>query len=51
MPRACSQNERTKEFFNSLANKLIGDRPLGRPSHRWEENISVDSKVINEELE
>ena len=29
-----------------LTGKPIGKRPLGRPRHRWEENITMDLEEI-----
>ena len=32
--------------FKILAGKPTGKRPLGRPRHRWEDNIRMDLKEI-----
>jgi hypothetical protein len=32
----------TRNAYNSLIGKLEGRRPLGRPGHRWEDNITMD---------
>ena len=32
--------------FKMLTGKPTGKRPLGRPGHRWEDNIRIDLKVI-----
>ena len=32
--------------FKILTRKLTGKIPLGRPSHRWEDNIRIDLKEI-----
>jgi hypothetical protein len=29
-----------------LVGKLEGKRPLGRPSHRWEDNIKMDLQEV-----
>jgi hypothetical protein len=29
-----------------LVGKLEGKRPLGRPSHRWEDNIKMDHQKV-----
>jgi hypothetical protein len=29
-------------IYKILARKLEGKRPLGRPGHRWEDNIRMD---------
>ena len=47
MGRACSQNEKKGiSAFKILTGKPTGKRPLGRPRHRWEENIRMDLKEI-----
>jgi hypothetical protein len=30
----------------SLVEKLAGKRPLGRPRHRWEDNIEMDRREM-----
>ena len=30
-----------------LISKPTGKTPIGRPKHRWEDNVSVDAKEIN----
>ena len=32
--------------FKILTGTATGKRPLGRPRHRWEDNIRMDLKVI-----
>ena len=32
--------------FKILTGKPTGKRPLGRPRHRWEDNIRMDLKEI-----
>jgi hypothetical protein len=32
--------------YNNLVGKPEGDRPLGRPRRRWEENIRMDLREI-----
>jgi hypothetical protein len=32
--------------YNILVGKPEGKRPLGRPKHRWEDNISMDLREI-----
>jgi hypothetical protein len=32
--------------FRVLVGKSEGKRPLGRPGHRWEDNIKVDIQVV-----
>jgi hypothetical protein len=33
-------------MFRVLVGKLEGKRPLGRPRHRWENNIKMDLKEV-----
>jgi hypothetical protein len=32
--------------YRILVGKLEGKRPLGRPRHRWEDNIKMDLKEV-----
>jgi len=32
--------------YKVLVGKPEGKRPLGRPSHRWEDNIKVDLQAV-----
>ena len=32
--------------FKMLTGKPTGERPLGRPRHRWEDNIKMDLREI-----
>ena len=41
MDRSCSQNVGRLEWFKILTGKPTGNRPLGRPRHRWEDNIRM----------
>ena len=38
--------DETRSAFKILAGKPTGKRPLGRPRHRWEDNIRMDLKEI-----
>ena len=38
--------EEGRSAFKILAGKPTGKRPLGRPRHRWEDNIRMDLKEI-----
>ena len=38
--------EKGRSVFKFLTGKPTGKRPLGRPRHRWEENIRMDLKEI-----
>ena len=35
-----------RSAFKILIGKLTGNRPLGRPRRRWEDNIRMDLKEI-----
>ena len=37
--------EEGKSAFNILTSKTTGKRSLGRPRHRWEDDIKMDLKV------
>ena len=39
--------EEGRSAFNILTGKPTGKRPLGRPRHRWENNIRMDLKKIS----
>ena len=49
MDSSCSQNE-GKSAFKILTGKPTGKRPLGRPMHKWEDNIRTDLKDIDMEM-
>ena len=36
--------EECKSAFKILTDKPTGKRPLGRPNHRWKNNIRIDFK-------
>jgi hypothetical protein len=38
--------EEGRSAFNILTGISTGERPLGRPRHRWEDNIRMDLKEI-----
>jgi hypothetical protein len=38
--------EEVRGAYNILVGKPEGRRPLGRPRHRWEDNISMDLREI-----
>jgi hypothetical protein len=41
--RACSTNEETRNAYRTiLVGKPEGKRPLGRPRHRWVDDIKMD---------
>jgi hypothetical protein len=35
-----------RHAYNILIRKSQGKRPLGRPKHRWEDNIKIELKEI-----
>ena len=39
---ACSTYGGSRGVYRVLAEKLEGKRPLGRPRHRWKDNIKID---------
>jgi len=36
----------SRSAFKMLTHKPTGKRPLRRPMHRWEDNITIDLKEI-----
>jgi hypothetical protein len=46
MGRACSTNGEKKNAYRILVGKPEGKRPLGRPRHRWVDNIKIDLREI-----
>ena len=38
--------EESRSTFKILTGKPTGKRPLGRPRHRWEDNIRMDLEEI-----
>jgi hypothetical protein len=42
MGGACGAHGQVRGVYNILVGKPEGRRPLGRPSHRWEDNIKMD---------
>jgi hypothetical protein len=40
--RACSTNGGKRNPYRILGGKSVGRRPLGRPRHRWVDNIKID---------
>jgi hypothetical protein len=45
MVKACSTNEEKRNANRLLVGKPEGKRLLGRPRHRWVDNIKMDLKV------
>jgi hypothetical protein len=46
MGRACSTNVEKRNTYRILVGKPEGKRPLGRPRHRWLNNIKMDLREI-----
>jgi hypothetical protein len=46
MGRACSTNGEKRIAYRTLVGKPEGKRPLGRPRHRWMDNIKMDLREI-----
>jgi hypothetical protein len=46
MGRACRTNEGENNACRILLGKPEGKRPLGRPRHRWVDNIKMDLREI-----
>jgi hypothetical protein len=44
--RTCSTNGEKKNAYKILVGKPEGKRPLGRPSHRWVDNLKMDLSEI-----
>jgi hypothetical protein len=38
--------EETRNAYGILVEKPEGSKPLGRPRHRWKDNIKTDLKEI-----
>jgi hypothetical protein len=46
MGRACSPVGEERGVYRVLVGKPEGKRPLGRPMHRWEDNIRMDLQEV-----
>jgi hypothetical protein len=46
MGGACSTNGENRNAYRILVGNPEGKRPLGRPGHRWEDNIKMDLREI-----
>jgi hypothetical protein len=38
--------EERRGVYRILVGKPVGKRPLGRPRHRWEDNINIDLEEV-----
>jgi len=46
MDGACSMYGGEERHVQGLVGKPEGKRPLGRPRHRWEDNIKMDLQEV-----
>jgi hypothetical protein len=46
MGRVHSTNREKRNTYRILVGKVEGKRPLGRPRHRWVNNIKMDLREI-----
>jgi hypothetical protein len=46
MDRACGTHGEKRNAYRVLVGKPEGKIPLGRPRHRWEDNIKMDFREI-----
>jgi hypothetical protein len=46
MGRACSKNGEKRNAYRISVGNPEGKRPLGRPRHRWVDNIKMDLREI-----
>jgi hypothetical protein len=46
MSGACSADGKEKGVYKVLVGKPEGQRPLGRPRHKWEDNIRMDIQEV-----
>ena len=44
---ACSMGEEGKVAYRVLAENHEGRRPLGRPGHRWDDNVIMDLEEVD----
>jgi hypothetical protein len=47
MGEACSSDGEGRGVYRVLVGKPEGKRALGRPRHRWEDNINVDLQEVS----
>jgi hypothetical protein len=46
MGGTCSMDGEGRSMYRVLVGKPEGKRPLGRPRHRWEDNIKADLQEV-----
>jgi len=44
---ACGTYGERRRAYRVLVGKLEGERPLGRPGRRWEDNIKIHPKEVS----
>jgi hypothetical protein len=49
MDRACGLYGRHRGAYRVFVGRPEGNRPLGRPMHRWKDNIKMIFKVVDGE--
>ena len=47
MGRACSIMEQSRNAYRVLVGRSERKRPLWRPRHRWEDNITMDLREVD----
>jgi hypothetical protein len=46
MDKACSRHREKRNTYRIVVGKPEGKRPIGRPRHKWEDNIKMDLREI-----
>ena len=46
MGRVCSTYGERRDVYRVLVGTTDGKRPLGRPRHRWEDNMKMDVQEV-----
>ena len=46
MGGTCGTYREKRNVYSVLMTKSEGDRPIGRPNHRWDNNIKTDFKEL-----
>ena len=45
MGKVCGMYGERKKHYQVFGGKIFVVRPLGRPKHRWEDNIKIDLRI------